>query len=78
MAATDPYINAKDVGFTFTMVPENAFNSSAILKITFPQELYVLDGAYLKDVSPTMSTGTVKVNYNQAVTISAAFPNGYT
>lgn len=52
------------------MVPENAFNSTAILKITFPQELYVLDGAYLFEVSPTMSTGQVRVDYNQAVSIS--------
>lgn len=36
VSATNAYINAQDVGFTFTMVPENAFNSTAILKITFP------------------------------------------
>jgi len=70
LTATDPYINSQDVGFTFTMTPENAFNPTAILKIKFPEQLYVHDGAYLKDVSSIMSTGVVKVDFNQAVSIS--------
>jgi len=52
------------------MTPENAFNPTAILKIKFPEQLFVNDGAYLKDVSSIMSTGVVRVDFNQAVSIS--------
>jgi hypothetical protein len=51
------------------MIPENSFSSEGILKIEFPMEIYVIDGAYLGDVSDNMSTGIIYVDFNQDVRI---------
>ena len=79
VVADDPYINAEEVGFTFTMVGEESYETGAILKLSFPSELWVTLSAYLKNVSSNMSTLTrVKVDFNQDVTITDGFPDGYT
>jgi hypothetical protein len=57
MAASAPYINEENVGFTFTLTPEDSFNSTGTLKLVFPQDLYVRKGAYCKPISSNMRSG---------------------
>ena len=77
VTATNPVINAQNVGFTFTMVPENSFNSTACVQLLFPTELPVIQGAYIDNVSANMVSGNTVVNYGQQVIITNSFPNGY-
>lgn len=57
----------------------DSFNSSGIIKLYFPNELWVRQGAYLSQVSSNMKVGAkVTVNYNHVVIIENGFPSGYT
>lgn len=47
LSVSTPFINEDNVGFKFTLKPEDSFNSTGILKLTFPNELWVSSGAYL-------------------------------
>ncbi len=76
--ATTSYINKVNVGFVFNLLPHDSFNSSGIIKLVFPTQLVVAQGAVLGQVSPNMKqSATILVQYDHVVTITHAFPNGY-
>jgi hypothetical protein len=57
VTADSKYINEENVGFTFTLEPEDSFNSQGIIKLTFPVELSVRLGSYYQPLSSNMKTG---------------------
>lgn len=79
LAADNSYINAAGVAYTFTLEPENSFNSQGVLKLTFPDELWLDPNSYIQGTSANIALANAKVSttFNHVLTIRNAFTRGY-
>ena len=79
LQTSDTQINLRDVKFEFTLVGKDSFSNAAILKLTFPNELWVAPGAYVDSISGNLVKGAdTTISYNHIVEVSYAFSEGYT
>lgn len=78
VTAQNLQISAVNVYYTFTLLPQHSFSSSALLKLTFPADFWVNPSGYIVNQSSNMGpTPQIKTLYNSEVYITKAFPNGY-
>ena len=47
LTAANYTINKQNVAYTFTLQPQDDFDSTAIMKIVLPTQLYIGDGAFI-------------------------------
>lgn len=70
-------INEREVPFTFRMKPENAFTSSALIKITLPAQLFVDQPVVQIGQSLTsmryLVASQIDVQFNRIIQISPSF-----
>ena len=77
--ATETEINQKNVKITFTMRPQDSFNSNAVLKITLPPQLVLQDNSRVSGGTVGIvdwENAVTNVQFNRIIYITNAFPNG--
>jgi len=79
VSVDDKLINKQNTHYTFTMRPQDVFDSKAILKIACPTQITVSQGAGVQGGTAGLvvpSASRVDVKFDRVIYVYNAFPNG--